>query len=592
MCAGDIHLNPGPNSSKLQKLQICHANVRSLTRSKLKDIEVTLASSYDVIGLSETYLTPTVPSDLFALNGFHDIIRKDRQGIGGGVALYVRESIQWKRKLMYETNNTEAIWIELNTIQGKLLICCCYRPPTKTGGPDPNLFWNRLSSALDNALSDGYKNLVIVGDLNADPSTHQGRVLSTFCQSFNLSIHIQEPTRITSSSATILDQILTNIPSFVNSPSVLPPITTSDHCVIGTKLNFKIFKENCYNRHIWEFNKTNFNDFRLKLSETNFDHCFEDNDVDVATQFWSETFLNTARETVPNKIVTIRPNDIPWYSNNLRLLKRRVHRAFRKFKSHNSPINYTNYKNLRNIYQEELSKAEDTYKQNLASTLHSQRYGKKWWQKAKVLLGKGSKSQIPSLKVQNNVLIDDTSKAEAFNNFFLNHSNLNDQGQNLPSLEHVPVNLTELVISETDVLDQLKALDPTKSTGPDGISPKLLKVAADIIAPSLTTLFNLSLNQGRFPQFWKNANVLPLHKKGSMDDLNNYRPVSLLSCVGKIFEKVVHKHVFNYIRDKNLLSEHQSGFKKNDSTTHQLVYLYHTIAKALNNKTDVKIFFL
>ena len=70
------------------------------------------------------------------------------------------------------------------------------------------------------------------------------------------------------------------------------------------------------------------------------------------------------------------------------------------------------------------------------------------------------------------------------------------------------------------------------------------------------------LNKARETQSWKSANVIPLHKKGSTNDVNNYRPVSGFSCVGKIFEKVVHKHVVDYIRERNILSEHQSGFPK------------------------------
>ena len=88
----DIELNPGPIHQKFNKLKICHANGRSLTRAKLKDIEVSSAETFDVFTLSETYLGASVPNDLF------EIIRKDKDSLGGGVAAYVRVSILFKCK--------------------------------------------------------------------------------------------------------------------------------------------------------------------------------------------------------------------------------------------------------------------------------------------------------------------------------------------------------------------------------------------------------------------------------------------------------------------------------------------------------------
>ena len=137
----------------------------------------------------------------------------------------------------------------------------------------------------------------------------------------------------------------------------------------------------------------------------------------------------------------------------------------------------------------------------------------------------------------------------------------------------------------------MKNLDTSKATGPDGISPKMLYEAGHTIVSSLTRLINLSLSHAKVPSLWKKANVIPLFKKGKREDINNYRPVSLLSCTSKIFERVVFKHIFDYIRDHKLISKHQSGFQTGDSTVHQLSYLYHMFCKALDCKKDVKIIF-
>ena len=591
MQCNDIERNPGPINVKFSKLKMCHANVRSLTRAKLKDIQITLAAAYDIITLSETHLSSAVNNDVFALNGFHDIIRKDRPGMGGGVAVYIRESILYKRIVKYESINTEAIWLDVNTTVGKLLVCCCYRPPNKAGGPDPKLFWDGIASSLDEAHRDGYKNIVILGDLNADLSSIPGRSLTNLCNSFNFTTHVNEPTRITSTSATILDQILSNIPNFVSKAVILPPIATSDHCVVSATLNFNLARESAYERNIWEYNKTDFKLFKETLLDTNFDNCFNSDNIDEISQSWTDMFLNVARSTVPNKTITVRPNDAPWYNNKLRNLKRKVTRSFNKFKQVKSNHNYTSYKSLSKSYHRELDTAEFEYNRKISNSLKQDRNSKNWWQKARTLMGKGVKTIFPPMRINDVYESDNKEKTEAFNKFFLGHSNINDSNHTLPLLGQINVLLSNITVTEQDVVDQLKCLDTSKTCGPDGVTSKLLHEAGNVIAPSLTKLFNLSLHLGKFPKLWKRANVTPLFKKGNKNDLNNYRPVSLLSCVSKIFEKIVFKYIYNYILENNILSPHQSGFRPKDSTTNQLAYMYHMFAQSLDKKKDIQIVF-
>jgi hypothetical protein len=109
--------------------------------------------------------------------------------------------------------------------------------------------------------------------------------------------------------------------------------------------------------------------------------------------------------------------------------------------------------------------------------------------------------------------------------------------------------------------------------------------------PSLTRLFNLSLSKCIFPQDWKKANVIPLFKKDDNTKPTNYRPVSLLSCISKIFEKAVFKHVYNFLRDHKLISLKQSGFIPGDSTVCQLTHLYHLLSKSLDEQKDIRIAF-
>ena len=112
------------------------------------------------------------------------------------------------------------------------------------------------------------------------------------------------------------------------------------------------------------------------------------------------------------------------------------------------------------------------------------------------------------------------------------------------------------------------------------------------LSEPLTYLFNQSLNEGIFPTVWKTAHVTPIHKKGDKEQCTNYRPISLLSCVGKTLEKCVHYHVSNYLNANQIITLSQSGFTPKDSTVYQLLSIYDDFCKSFDSEiTTQAIFF-
>ena len=99
----------------------------------------------------------------------------------------------------------------------------------------------------------------------------------------------------------------------------------------------------------------------------------------------------------------------------------------------------------------------------------------------------------------------------------------------------------------------LKSLDVTKATGLDCIGPKILKIAPDVLCPSLSYIINKSLESGIFPHPWKEAKISPIFKCGSKDGVTNYRPISILPTLSKIIEKWIHKHLMSFLKNHNLL---------------------------------------
>ena len=216
ICSGDVEVNPGPD--KIRLLRLCHINIRSLCKEKIRALKV-FSGQYDVITLSETHLDPLGVYDHLKLDGYHDILRRDRKKGGGGVAIFIRECIPFKRRQDFEANNVEALWVQLNTLEGKVLIACCYRPPTQ------NDFWDNFGNVLENVKEDTTKYLFILGDINANFNTYQGDKLRRFCIMHTLNVHNFDYTRITPTSSTVLDQLLSNAPTFVRSVHVDPPVS-------------------------------------------------------------------------------------------------------------------------------------------------------------------------------------------------------------------------------------------------------------------------------------------------------------------------------------------------------------------------------
>lgn len=586
LLCGDIEQNPGP--VKLKSLSMCHANIRGLSNVKLSAMRTTFCKYFDVITLSETFLSLNCTTDL-SIAGYHDIIRKDRDSFGGGVAMYIKDNIIYKRHYNYECRLLENMWIELTTCEGKLFICTIYRPPNFVD------FWDYLDANIEQVKTEtNGGRIVIIGDMNADFNTHHGNRLLNLCNMHNFTYHINEPTRITSHSKTCLDQILSNIPINVSSSFVQAPVSTNDHCTIGIEFNFKIITDPPYYRHVWQYDKGDYDGFRTALSSADWDACFQTQDVNTVCTNWTQTFLNIARMYIPHRVVLIRPRDSPWFTGELRTMKRKLIRLYRIAKTKMSEFHWNKYKSYRNMYHESLTRSENNYYGNLCDSLKTGRNERKWWATIKQLMGRGNNYSYPPIFDPNNNCYVSSSqeKATLFNNFFLSHSDIDTSTAELPLQDNIAgETLDNIVATEDEVRDLLQCLDVNKATGHDGISAKMLKSAGQSIVSSLTKLINICIDKGKMPNEWKRANVLPIHKRDNKDICGNYRPVSLLPILSKILEKLVFKYVYNFLLDHNVFTPHQSGFRPSDSTVNQLACLYHTFCEALDKKKDIRIIF-
>ena len=194
---------------------------------------------------------------------------------------------------------------------------------------------------------------------------------------------------------------------------------------------------------------------------------------------------------------------------------------------------------------------------------------------------------IPALWDGRASVTSNEAKAEVLNSFFyecFNHS--------FPPLsDPVPLDPktcpASILCTEEHVYDLLCSLDTTKSTGLDGVSAVMLKQTAASIAPSLTTLFNLSIASGSFPSDWKCARVTPIFKSSDSSLPNNYRPISILSIASKLLEQHIRSLIFEHLNDNSPISKFQWGFMPRRSTISALCSLAHDWLKELDSGNEI-----
>ena len=182
--------------------------------------------------------------------------------------------------------------------------------------------------------------------------------------------------------------------------------------------------------------------------------------------------------------------------------------------------------------------------------------------------------------------------ANSFNKFFEVGPNLDKLIPNSNLLwnanvylpPRIPHSLLLYPSTPNEISDIISSLEDSKSSGPSTISIKILKIADNHISCTFSDICNISFNEGIFPDINKIAKVIPIYKDGSMKDINNYRPISLLPIFSKIMEKIVAVRLNNFLELHSVIFPNQFGFRAGCSTTHALVSITQAINKTIDNQ--------
>ena len=192
--------------------------------------------------------------------------------------------------------------------------------------------------------------------------------------------------------------------------------------------------------------------------------------------------------------------------------------------------------------------------------------------------------KIPPLLVNNLFILNCNEKANYFNDFFSQQCKPIVNSSVLPVLNVLSEKrIHHITIKYDEIISLIRKIIPSKVTGSDGISGQMLFLCDDSVILPLKITFSNIISTFIYPNLWKVANVIPIHKKGDNQLIKNYRPISLLPICGKILENIIFNHLYNYLIANRLIRINQSGFRPGDSTTNQLLCLVDEIHQAFDS---------
>ena len=373
---------------------------------------------------------------------------------------------------------------------------------------------------------------------------------------------INEPTHFTENSSSTIDLILTSNKNSIILSGVGEPFLEQNvryHCPIYCVLYLIKPANPCFKRKIYLFDRGDYKTFSNDLMDTDW-KSLKSNDIDTYAENITDRITFLTNKHIPNKMITVRKTDPPWLTNNIKRLLRKKKGCTTNIKNPTTLIgifinaleimslvnnpNWDIYRRFRNHVTSELRKSKQNQIDKQSDKLVNSETGQKdWWKTLKGFIKLDLTNSIPPLSKDDKIYSDDNDKASIFNECFRDQTLLDDSQATLPQTKPLPAHKLDSVITTPQKVEStLKSLPLGKASGPDLINNRLIKEHAQPLSLPLSNLFNFSLNHGLVPKIWKQANVSPIHKKNDPYDVSNYRPISLLSTVGKALEKNVHKH--------------------------------------------------
>lgn len=611
--------------STKHELKILSLNIQSLNKNItcIRD-EIESFQKCDFLCFSETNcIVEKLPNGIndLLLDGFHEPIVQTpirRSGRGGGLAIYVNKNVCEHDNIMTFNPNPDPAngsgefqFIKIQQCKGAnktVTIGNIYRSPSKNSDT-----FNRLFESVVNSLSTRHacKHTYLAGDFNIDLIKHDSNIQ---CQNLinnmtNLGFIqlVSRPTRITDHSATLIDHVYTNNIHSTISCNILT-IDISDHLATLTTIsidnsntsNFRQNRTDIEGASYRIFNEASDEIFKNLIYNEDWNNIYN-NDLDAESHY--DLFLNTYSKhydsAYPPKKGRARrkherENPKPWILPWLEDACARKNDLYHAFVKNRTTSNERAYKKMKKFVEKHLKLAKDKYHRKYFDQYKDN--SKKQWHIINTLLNRKSNRADPiKLHDDNGTLLKSSSEvAEKFNNYFTNiAANLKSKISARSAQD--PTGFREFLNNPSQHSIYLRPVEPGevhniimnfKNKATLDTKMNVLKIANSSFhfTHALARVINKSFEQGVFPQSLKLARVVPIHKGNSKTEVSNYRPISLLSSFSKIYEKLMHNRVLEFLDSNGSLFEMQYGFRPGRSCEHALLNAQNLLLSTMSKK--------
>ena len=581
----------------IHKIVIGHLNINSI-RNKIEMVSYLITGNIDIFLITESKIDSTFPTSQFKIPGYQLPYRKDRSKHGGGVLLYVRDDIPSRLLQFKFDSEIECIIIEISIYKRKWLVMGLYNPK----GHQIINFLSIIRRNLDYYFRL-YDNIILLGDFNAeitDPAMHELIGL------YNFKCLIKEPTCFKSlDNPSCIDLIITNRYNSFQHTQILETGLSDFHKLTVTVLKTTLKKRQPKIVKYRDYKKFSQVKFRDELDEA----VNNPNVVSGSNDKFVETFMGVFNKHAPLKSKVLRANDNAFMTKELRkaiMVRSKLRNVLNNKKTLSANLAY---KKQRNFCTALLRRTKRAFYCKLNPNKITD--NKTFWKTVKPFFSEKSvTTDNITIIEKDEVYDDDEIVSEIFNDFFGNAvSNLN-----IPSYISLTENLDEqdpimkaitkynnhdsiIMIREESnnyegfsfkqielktVENEICSLNKSKACSNNSIPPVIIQENCDLFIPRITSDLNNAINDGNFPTNLKNADVTPVFKKGDRLDKCNYRPVSILPSLSKIFERIIFSQINSYINPK--LSMYLCGFRKNMSAQNCLLLMLEKFRNCLDKK--------
>lgn len=573
-----LYIQRGP----VRQFNVLCQNIRSVDRN-LSQIQILLSRlpfELDVVILTECWLNKIDYVPL--LNGFTSYSTKLNRSQNEGVIAFVRNGLSAvvSEPPVFEAN---CLVLKFGT---DTAIVAIYRPPSYRS------IDNFLTAINDILISTKtFKNVVVTGDLNINiadmNSTDQNcdEYLNLLAQHELLPAH-QFPTRLNS----CLDH--TMLKTILKATSIVLSTSITDHYTLILSLENTRIPKNLNN----SYKITNYDNLISDIDMQALNLIFDTNDVNAATLILiNELRRVISKNTCLKKVSCRQTIKEPWLTPGLlRCIRNRDRLHANARNDPHNKILATTYKRYRNFCGTLLNSVKNEF--DKTEITKAGRDSKKAWNSVKRIAKLYPKNSVPSndsdlLKIKSNPIDSINFINEHFSKVGQNLASEIILGRDISShssLNNTPNNLVHsFALFPTDPVEVQSTIVNLKNTcavGYDEISSQVLKLANHIISPHISHICNLCFATGCFPSPFKTAVIKPIYKGGDRDSVNNYRPISILPTLSKIFERILNKRLTSYLTKFKLLAENQFGFITGRSTEQAVHELSDYIARQVDKK--------